>query len=62
MTKLKRDIANAIANFEITISKPNNYAMSKKDFEIYKKKYNEALKVATQKVFVLMYNAFGKLF
>ena len=52
---------NAISNFEIEVCLCGNKAMSRKDFKKYKKKYNDALDVATRKVMVLIYNAFGEL-
>jgi len=61
MKRLKRNVMNTISNFEVEISMPNNYAMSKKDFQKYKIKYNEALEKATNKVLTLVYNAFGEL-
>jgi hypothetical protein len=61
MKKLKREVMNAISNFEIEVCLCNEKAMSKKDFGKYKKKYNEALEKSTRKVLVLFWNAVGGL-
>ena len=59
--QLHNEISNTIANFETSVCLCKDYAMSKKDFAKYKKKYNDNLEMATRKIKMLMYNAFGGL-
>lgn len=60
-TKLKRDIMNAISNFEIEVCLCGDKAMSKKDFRKYKSKYNNALDKSANKILTLFWNAIGEL-
>jgi len=59
MKKLKRDVMNEVANFEIEVALP--YAMNKTQYRKYKVKYNQALERHTNKILVLFWNAVGEL-
>ena len=61
MKKLKRDVMNVVAEFEVEVVMPNDRAMSNKDFKAYRVKYNTALEKATNKILTLVWNAFGEL-
>lgn len=60
-SKLKRDVMNVISNFEVNVCLCNEKAMPKKDFNKYKKKYNEELEKSTRKILTLFWNAVGGL-
>jgi len=61
MKKLKREIMNTVANFEVDVCLCNDKAMSKKDFSKYKKRYNEALDKSANKIIALVWNSIGEL-
>lgn len=61
MKKLKRQVMNAISNFEIEVCLCGDRAMSKKDFNKYKAKYNKALEKSANKVLTLFWNAVGEI-
>lgn len=61
MKKLKKDVMNAISNFETSVCLCNEHAMSKKDFKKYKLKYNTELERATNKILTLFWNAVGEI-